>query len=210
MGAFGGWRGEGGTGERGGWREWASIGRRSSTAALSYENLIVSHTKANRLSILRERLSLSDETAEWFARVAPASLQLPPSGMFSLFLTFFLSLLTLALSIFLFLSNVCLTLSCYPSRYALFPLAFFLSVLQIKMHRGIFKLMHLSLFLCATSVRKAINLSISIISCVGSFPFLSDQLLMALMVIESLKNLKLIFFNERTVGKVYYLFVTNF
>lgn len=49
----------------------------------SYENLIVSHTKANWLSILRDRLFLSSKTAERFARVAPASFQLPPSVVLS-------------------------------------------------------------------------------------------------------------------------------
>ena len=84
MDTFGGWRGRWKQGKGVVGQEWIPIGRRSSTAALSYENLIVSHTKANRLSILRERLFLSGETTEWFARVALASLQLPPSRMFSL------------------------------------------------------------------------------------------------------------------------------
>lgn len=144
----------------------------------------------------RTSLSLSGETAEWFARVAPASLQLPPSGMFSLSFS-----LTHSLSGYLSLSPFLTLVSAVHSHaplslslaLALFPLVLFLSVLQIKMHRGIFKLMHLSLFLRATGIRKVINLSMPFISRVGSLPFPPDQLLMALMVIESLKNSKLNF-----------------
>lgn len=175
-----------------GGQEWASIGRRSSTAALSYENLIVSHTKANRLSILRERLSLY--------RAKPPSglhvLRLHPSSCRPLECSLSLScLLSPPLALFppFFLPGVGLTLSRYPSRSLFFPWSSFYRFFILKMHRGIFKLMHLSLFLCATGVREAINLSISIISCVGSLPFLSDQLLMPLMVMESLKNFRLIF-----------------
>jgi hypothetical protein len=75
MGACGGL--ERGSEER---REWVSTVHRPPR---SYENLIVSHTKANWLSILRDHLFLSSKIAERFARVAPASFQLPPSAMFS-------------------------------------------------------------------------------------------------------------------------------
>lgn len=84
----------------------------------SYENLIVSHTKANRLSILRQRLSLSSETAEWFARVAPASLQLPPSAMLSLSFS-----LPLFASLSLFFSCLPCTLLLSLACCALLPFA---------------------------------------------------------------------------------------
>lgn len=125
---------------------------------------------------------------------------IPPAAalwnVLSLFLAYTFSL-WLSISFPLSLSSVSRALSrsslALSLALALFPLVLFLSVLQIKMHRGIFKLMHLSLFLRATGIRKVINLSMPFISRVGSLPFPPDQLLMALMVIESLKNSKLNF-----------------
>lgn len=73
-------------------------------------------------------LSLSGETAEWFARVAPASLQLPPSGMLSLSLSLFPFLSpSSSLSLFrhqpyTFTLFFALTLFPWPSFYRFFKL----------------------------------------------------------------------------------------
>lgn len=117
----------------------------------SYENLIVSHTKANQLSILREGFSLSPVLSLFLTLSFPFHLssettdcglhvlRLHPSSCRPLQV----SLHRVCLARFISLS---LLLACHFIVRALFLFSFFsLSVPQIKMHRGILRLMHLSL-----------------------------------------------------------------